>query len=213
LSKQEFVQREHPRRVAVDRRVRGDRRGLHVEMAEWCRGRWWFPRLLFLIWFSYMLARYLVDPSYRVIFGAINLGIHEIGHILWSPFGEFMGFLGGSLTQCLAPLVSIPMFYRQRDFFGMAFCFGWLSTNLHEVSVYVGDARARQLPLVTPGGGEPLHDWFYLLHRLGLLEMDHALALLVRGLGILSMMVFLVLGGYQCWLMFRLPKKDGLLEI
>ena len=77
----------------------------------------------------------------------------------------------------------------------------------------MNDARARALPLVSPGGGEPLHDWFYLLNRLGLLEMDHALALIVRGLGVVSMLVFLVLGGYQCWLMFSLPKKDAIVEL
>lgn len=213
MDRQDLIARGRPRRAGRDRRIGVDRRGLHAEMAEWCRGRWWFPRLLFLVWFAYMLVRYLADPAYQVIFSAINLGIHEIGHILWSPLGEFMGFLGGSLTQCLAPVVSIPMFYRQRDFFGIAFCFGWLSTNLHGVSIYVGDARAQVLPLVSPGGGEPLHDWHYLLTRLGLLEMDHAIALLLRGLGVMSMLVFLVLGGYQCWLMFRLPKKENTWEL
>lgn len=213
MNKHDLIARRQTRRSAIDRRVRGDRRGLHAEMVEWCRGRWWFPRLLFLSWFAYILVRYIGDPAYHVIFSAINLGIHEIGHILWSPLGEFMGFLGGSLTQCLAPVASIFIFYRQRDFFGIAFCFGWLSTNLHGVSVYAGDARERALPLVTPGGGEPLHDWFYILNRLGLLEMDHAIALLLRGLGVMSMLVFLVLGGYQCWLMFRLPKKENLWEL
>ncbi len=198
-----------PDAVAARRReVRGETMGWHTEMVEWCRGRWWFPRVFFLTWFAYMLVRYVNDPGYVVIFSAINLGIHEIGHILWRPLGEFMYFLGGSLTQCLAPVVSVLVFYRQRDFFGIAFCFGWLSTNLHEVSVYVDDARARALPLVTPGGGEPVHDWFFLLTRLGMLEMDHGIALLVRLLGILSMLVFLVVGGYQCWLMFWLPKRE-----
>ncbi len=212
MDKREFAARHGYRRSGVDRRADGDRRGLHAEMAEWCRGRMWLPRVLFLAWFAYMLVHYLADPAYRVIFSAINLGIHELGHILWRPLGEFMYFLGGSLTQCLAPVASVAVFYRQRDFFGIAFCFGWLSTNLHEVAVYVNDARAQALPLVTPGGGEPIHDWFYLLHRLGLLEMDHAIALFLRGLGVLSMLVFLVLGGYQCWLMFWLPKKERSLE-
>jgi hypothetical protein len=209
LAKREIITRREPRRSGFDRGALGDRRGLHWEMMEWCRGRWWIPRLLFLFWFAYMLVRYIADPAYRAIFGALNLAIHEIGHILWSPFGEFMGFLGGSLTQCLAPLVSMLLFYRQRDFFAIAFCFGWLSTNLHEVSVYIDDARTQALPLVTPGGGEPMHDWFYLLNRLGLLQMDHAIAFMVRGLGVLSMLVFLVVGGYQCWLMFRLPKPEN----
>lgn len=212
MDEEELIARRRPRRSGSGRRSDGDRHGLHTEMAEWCRGRWWFPRVLFLGWFAYMLVRYLGDPAYHMFFSGINLGIHEIGHILWSPLGEFMAFLGGSLTQCLAPVASVFVFYKQRDFFGIAFCFGWLSTNLHSVSVYANDARAQALPLVTPWGGEPLHDWHYLLGRLGMLEMDHAVALLLRGLGVISMLVFLVLGGYQCWLMFRLPKKEHELE-
>jgi hypothetical protein len=35
----------------------------------------------------------------------INLPFHEAGHILFSPFGEFMTTLGGSLTQVLVPIV------------------------------------------------------------------------------------------------------------
>jgi hypothetical protein len=47
------------------------------------------------------------DPDYSVVFDALNLSIYELGHYLWMPFGEFefMMFLGGSMTQCLAPLV------------------------------------------------------------------------------------------------------------
>jgi hypothetical protein len=31
----------------------------------------------------------------------INLPFHEAGHILFSPFGDFLMTLGGSLTQVL----------------------------------------------------------------------------------------------------------------
>jgi len=177
-----------------------------ADMRAWCRGRWWPPRLAMLVWFGYMWVHMMRDPEYSVVFHALNLGIHELGHYLWIPFGEFMMFLGGSMTQCLAPLISVPLFYRQRDYFAMVFCFGWLSTSCYSLATYIGDARAQVLPLVTPGGGEPLHDWFYLLGKLGLLNHDHALATMTRGLGFLSMLFFLTVGGYQVWLMFRSPR-------
>lgn len=177
-----------------------------ADMRKWCRGRWWLPRLALLVWFAYMWVNMMRDPDYSVVFDALNLGIHELGHYLWMPFGEFMMFLGGSMTQCLAPLVSVLVFYRQRDYFAMAFCFGWLSTSCYSLASYIGDARAQVLPLVTPGGREPMHDWFYLLGKLGLLKQDLALATITRGIGFLSMSLFLTVGGYQVWLMFRSPR-------
>ncbi|PCJ65389.1 MAG: hypothetical protein COA73_02635 [Candidatus Hydrogenedentota bacterium] len=176
----------------------------HGEMVEWCGGRMWLFRALMLVWFGYIFVRYLANPQYHVLFDGINLGIHELGHFIWAPFGEFMAFLGGSLTQCLAPVISVAVFYRQRDFFGMAFCFGWLSTNLYGVSVYAGDAQAQLLPLVSPSSGEPLHDWFYLLSQTGLLEYDGVISMLIRIGAACAMLVFLVMGSYQVSLMFRL---------
>ncbi|MBN4046726.1 hypothetical protein JYT90_00225, partial [bacterium AH-315-P07] len=82
------------------------------DMRNWCQGRWWLPRLAMLIWFAYIWVGMMRDPNYVIIFDPINLGIHELGHYLWSPFGEFMMFLGGSLTEVLAPLVSVLIFYR-----------------------------------------------------------------------------------------------------
>lgn len=181
----------------------------HVEMREWCAGKWWLPRLVMLVWFGYLWLRMMKDPNYPVIFDALNLGIHELGHYVFMPFGEFMMFLGGSMTQCLVPFFSVPMFYRQRDWFAMAFCFGWLSTNLYSVAMYIGDARAQVLPLVTPGGGEPQHDWAFLLGKLGWLQQDQVLAWMTRALGFSSMLLFLLVGGYQLWLMFFLPKVEG----
>jgi len=50
-----------------------------------------------------------------------NLIFHEAGHILFSPFGQFMTVLGGSLTQVLVPLVCAGAFlWQSRDRFGAA---------------------------------------------------------------------------------------------
>lgn len=184
-----------------------------AEMRDWCRGKWWFPRLMFMVWFAYLWVRLIQNPDYPVIFGAINLGIHEIGHILWSPLGEFMMFLGGSLTQCLAPVVAMIVFYRQSDYFGISFSFGWLSTCLYNVSVYMADARTRALTLVSPFGSDPMHDWNYLLGRMGMLEADRFLGGIVNGLAFASMLTFMALGGYQIWLMITLPPDRGHIRI
>jgi len=142
-------------------------------------------------------------PLYQTIVKGLNLGIHELGHIVFAPFGEFMMFLGGSLLQCLVPVISVPMFYKQRDYYAIGISFGWLSTNLFDVATYVADARSRELMLVTPfGGGEAIHDWYWLLNRTNLLQYDHTLALLIRMAAVFSMLICLVWCGWLVVQMF-----------
>ena len=179
------------------------------EAREWCRGRIWFLRLIVLIFFGYVFFNHLTSSSYQSIFKGLNLGIHELGHYIFS-FGMFMSVFGGTLAQCLAPLISMALFLRfQRDFFAVAFCFGWLSTNFYDVAVYAADARLKQLPLVSPGGvgGDILHDWAYLLGRLGLLEYDGTIGFLFRSGGFVTMLVCLIGGGWLVWNMIRLKDE------
>jgi len=60
--------------------------------------------------------------------------------------------------------------------------------------VYVADAVAQELPLVSfsPDGGE--HDWFYLLDHLGALGYDLKLAMLVRRVSLLVLATAFVCG-------------------
>jgi hypothetical protein len=173
---------------------------------ERCAGRHWQWRLPFLLWFGWILLRCLGDPTYQSLFKPLNLGIHELGHYVFRPLGEFLTAAGGTILQCLAPVISAVLFVRQRDLFAAAVCLAWLSTNFFEAAVYAGDARAMALPLVTPGGGVACHDWNFMLGRLGLLAWDGTIALAFRCAAVATMSAALALGGWLLWLMVRLPK-------
>ena len=96
----------------------------------------------------------------------VNLAFHEAGHLFMSPFGQTLYVLGGTLLQVAVPAVLSGYFLvKQRSPFGAALCAWWLGENFLNVSVYMADARAMQLPLV--GGGE--HDWTQLFYQFGLL--------------------------------------------
>jgi hypothetical protein len=173
---------------------------------EWCAGRLWQWRLPFLMWFGWILFRHLGDPTYQSLFKPLNLGIHELGHYVFRPLGALLTAAGGTILQCLAPVISAVLFVRQRDPFAVAVCLAWLSTNFFDAAVYAGDARAMALPLVTPGGGMACHDWNFMLGRLGLLAWDGTIALSFRCAAILSISAALALGGWLLYLMVRLPK-------
>lgn len=176
------------------------------EARERSCGRNWLARLPFLLYFVFVLIRSLGDPSYRSLLSGLNLGLHELGHLAFSFFGQFLSMLGGTLLECLAPVFGMINFYRQKDFFAICLCFGWLSTVFFDVSVYVADARAMSLPLVSPFGSDSAqHDWNYLLGRMGMLQFDTFFAFMLRSAAVISMLVCIVSGA---WLISQMISQD-----
>ena len=132
---------------------------------------------------AYFLWAALHPSDWRLIDG-VNLVIHEAGHIVFSPFGEFMTIMGGSLFQVIVPLVFAGYFYFHRKPFSCALVLFWLGESLLNVSVYAADSVVMQLPLL--GGDNSIHDWNYMLEHLGLLRQTASIALVIRLLGTLS---------------------------
>jgi hypothetical protein len=123
----------------------------------------------------------LLHPgTYRWI-DSLDLAIHESGHLVFGPFGELIGVLGGTLMQLLVPIAFTAYFAHRRDRFSAMVTLWWLAQNCWNISVYVKDARAQELPLV--GGGE--HDWAFLLDRFGLLDQDQMLGGMIHIAGAL----------------------------
>lgn len=182
-----------------------------ADARDWCNGRMWFPRVPLWLYLAYVGARQFASPElYCSLFGGINLGIHEGGHLLFRFAGEFICVAGGTLAQLSAPVISAWIFAKQRDYFGIAVCLGWLSTNLVNVGVYMADARDMALPLVTVGGGSENqvvgHDWRYLFTHLGVLEFDTTIGFLTRALGSGVMLAALIAGA---WLIWEMARSDG----
>ena len=119
----------------------------------------------------------------------VDLAIHETGHLVFAPFGEFIGFAGGTLFQLLMPVFFLIYFLRRHDQYAASVALWWIGQNCGHIAVYVADARAQELPLV--GGGE--HDWEYLLGRTGLLAQDHRIAGAITSVG------YLLVVGAAAW--------------
>jgi hypothetical protein len=176
---------------------------VHEYVRTWSKGRVWWYRLPLLVWMVWLAFCLTFDREYQSLFSGINLGIHEMGHMLWRSFGQTMATLGGSLTQCLAPLLAIAVLLKANDCFGVPFCLTWLGTNLAYVAVYMADARARILPLVSVGGGEVHHDWEYLFYEWGLINSDTAIAGFVTLAAIVVLWAGVALGVWVLWMIHR----------
>jgi hypothetical protein len=144
----------------------------------------------------------VLRPESGGFLDAVDLAIHETGHLVFAPFGEFLGFLGGTLFQLALPAAFVVYFWQRADRHAASVALWWVAQNFWNVSVYVGDARAQALPLV--GGGE--HDWAYLLGRVGWLQYDQAIALDVRLVGVAVYVYAIVAGARYAW---RVPSPTG----
>ena len=126
---------------------------------------------------GYALLR-LRDIEWWDLLDDVDLAIHEAGHIVFSPFGDVVTALGGSLFQTLVPVAFVGYFLRARQRFAAAITMGWVAVNLINVSRYISDARAQDLPLL--GGENVIHDWWYILISWDLLKSDLAIGRVVH---------------------------------
>jgi hypothetical protein len=182
---------------------------LKDEAIDWCKGKNWIARLPFLLWFAYVLVRHLLDPMYSSILGPLNLGIHELGHVIFGFMGQFLGIAGGTIFQLFVPIFAVWNFYRQNDFFSIALSFGWLSTSLFSVATYASDARALELPLVSLFGSDNVvHDWEYLLSTMNILQYDTVVGGIFRILAVISMLICFTAGAWLLWQMILSKNRD-----
>jgi len=155
--------------------------------------------LVFLGWAG---LRQFQDVEFYHIFSGLTLGVHELGHLLFLPFGQVVTVAGGSVTQIAAPLLAGWLLYRQPDYFGVTVAGAWLASSLVNLSIYVADARALELPLVSIGD-EPEHDWNFLLDHFNILQYDLRIAAWIRLAAGVILALSLVAGGWLCWQMYR----------
>lgn len=150
--------------------------------------------MLFILW---LLIRGSTGDRFVPIVDHANLAFHEAGHLIVGILSDRLAVYGGTLGQLIFPLAAAWQFRQRRHTVGFALAVGWAAQSLRNVAVYMGDARAMQLPLIGGLDPETHHDWREMLSRWGLLEYDTVLA------GITSTCAWLVAVAICFWLMWR----------
>ena len=158
--------------------------------------RWRLGLTAVLAVYGWVLLR---SPDSYTWLDSLDLAVHETGHLVFAFGGELLTLLGGTLLQLLAPVAFAVALWSQGDRHGATVPLWWLGQSCWNVSVYIKDARAQQLPLV--GGGE--HDWAILLGELGLLPRDQAIGGAVYLAGVLVYLFAIVAG----WLLVISPAE------
>lgn len=155
---------------------------------------------LLAAWYAWRFFRFdISDPEsipLPFLHGAI-VPFHEFGHILFSPFGEFMRVAGGSLMQFLMPLgFGVYFVHWRRDNLAGWLMLWWEGTQWVDLAPYCYDAKTPMMILLTGRTGDTGgHDYIDMLGDLGLLNRAHEVAALMKLFGVVLMLAALVWGG------------------
>jgi hypothetical protein len=152
-------------------------------------------RVLGILAFAFWVWRHMQSPD-GLMHGSLLI-FHEAGHVLFMPFGEFMMVLGGSLFQLIVPAFFVGYFARRHDWYATCFAALYLAASLVDVAVYIADARAGELPLIT--GDRSTHDWTFLLIELEMLDRDIAIGAFVKALANTVFWLALLAGLWFGW--------------
>lgn len=142
------------------------------------------------------------------LLGLVDLGFHELGHLLTYPLPDVVTASMGSVTQVAVPIGLAAYFFAVRgDRLGGSLCLGWAGTSAADVGVYIADAPTEELALL--GGGE--HDWAFVLgpEHLDALDQAAAIAAWVKGLGLLLLLAGLAI---CCWELMIPPAEPATRE-
>src|SRR6202521_4419921 len=160
-------------------------------------------RSVFVGWigfYSILIGNALFGGHLFQWFDLVFVPIHEGGHLLFRLFGEWVMVAGGTFLQLFVPFALAVSFAFRRQVLGTAFCAFFFFEQFLPISIYMADARAQELPLLTVGDSEDvIHDWFYLFSHAGLLEHDVQIAGYFRFAGWVGMLATVAWFLYRSW--------------
>jgi hypothetical protein len=160
--------------------------------------------IAWMLFYCSFLLYALTNTTGFLFIDNVNLVVHEGGHLLFGWFGYFIAVLGGTLLQWLVPFLLAGFFFFQRETTAFAFCLFFFFENWLYTAAYMADARAMALPLVSVGDPDnAVHDWNFILSRLGVLPHDTAIAACVRAAGRFGMIATVA------WLAYRYAHQSA----
>ena len=137
--------------------------------------------VIYFLWIAYA-------PMQGSFLDLVDLPIHETGHLLFRPFGEFLMIAGGSLFQIIFPAVFVGYFIWHEKYYSAAVVLFWVGQSILNVWIYASDAVVMQLVLTSgfTGTEGSFHDWNYLLTETGLIKSTNIVSGIIRAAGTLT---------------------------
>ena len=161
------------------------------------------PKLVFACLSSIYFIWVILTPMEGNFLDLIDLPIHETGHLLFRPFGQFMMVAGGSIFQIVFPAIFVVYFWwwEEKPYSGAIVLF-WVGQSFLNLWRYVADAVVMKLVLTSgfTGSEGSFHDWNYLLTTTGLLGSTDTIAGFIKLLSILTILAATALSVYYSFI-------------
>ena len=88
----------------------------------------------------------------------LDIAVHEVGHLLFSPFGDLVMLIMGTGFQILFPFAAGIVFaIWGRNLIAWGVCWAWAANAMCDGARYIYDAPRGELMLM--GAGDGLGDW------------------------------------------------------
>jgi hypothetical protein len=120
----------------------------------------------------------------------VDLGFHELGHLLFAWGPGLVPPLAGSVVQVAVPIGLAIYFGLRRESYASSLMFAWAATSAANVSVYAADAPFQALTLL----GNGRHDWAWVFGSTGHMEWAAPFASGVRWFGVALAVIGLLVG-------------------
>lgn len=157
-----------------------------------------YPKLIFAVIVTIYFLWIAYNPMQGSFLDLVDLPIHETGHLLFGPFGEFMMVAGGTIFQLVFPAVFVGYFVWSGKPYSASIVLFWVGQSFINVWIYASDAVVMQLMLTSgmTGSEGGFHDWNYMLTRLDLLGSTKIISGIIRSIATLIIITSAALSVY-----------------
>lgn len=178
-------------------------------MKHWCAQKranlvGYFVVVLVGLFLAYRV--YTRDYSHMFPTSFLDLGIHELGHILTRFLGNAISIPMGTVAQWALPTFVVWKFLNQREYIGVGFSLLWLAHSITYSQWYCQDA-ARGVTHEIQGrdifGGEWIHDYYYMLTHTGLITHANSLSFLMWSVALCIATLAVVMFGFLIFWMIK----------
>ncbi|MDB5168978.1 MAG: hypothetical protein JWO41_334 [Candidatus Saccharibacteria bacterium] len=132
--------------------------------------------------------------------------LHEMAHTVTAFLPAVITASAGSLSEILLGSLLVFGAFKTRGYFASMICSLWLMLACQSAGIYMADARAQKLNLVSLGGAlsgsdTATHDWHFVFGRLHILGLDTLIGNTVRGIGVCAGLFGL---SFAAWLIYKM---------
>ena len=182
------------------------------QIDEYVKGKTWYWYVPVWIAGIYMFIRLLgFNPNAQLAFPiniaqAFDFFLHEMAHIVTAFLPQILVAAAGSFSELLLGSLLVFGAFKGRTYFTVMITSLWFMLTCQSVGVYMADARAQNLELVSLGGAiagsdKATHDWNFVFGKLHMLGWDTFIGNSVRAIGIAVGLFGLA---FAAWLMYKM---------